>query len=138
MDVPCSDELEQVTLGSLLIDGTLHESENAREIMAILSPDDFFYYKNRLIYQGICTLWKQGYPVDQVTVTDQLIQSTHLDQVGAHYLSHIISLIPTSIHAIYYAKRVRELSLSRKRLSTIAQSAQDAWNGKQIVKGVEL
>jgi replicative DNA helicase len=105
--LPLSRENEISVLGSLLVDGELFS-----DVRMILNPNDFYYDQNKIIYEGMCELYKNGNKIDQVTVAYAL-KDKLADIGGTAYLSHLIAEVPTSIHAEYYARIVKNLSVLR-------------------------
>jgi replicative DNA helicase len=107
MRVPFSAEAEASVIGSILID-----SEVLKEID--LAPEDFFT-QCRTIYEVMVSLNGQ---VDQITVAHELQRTGKLQEIGgASYLSQIISEVPTSMNAEYYAKIVKECAINRRIMS---------------------
>src|SRR4030043_726364 len=98
--LPRSTEAENAVIASCLID-----SEVFPVVRAIIEADDFLSIPARETFQVIEKLWPG---VDQLTVT-QALNGNH-----AQYLSDIVSRIPTSVHAAYYARIVQVKSYQRK------------------------
>jgi len=111
MNVPHNLDAEVAVLGSILIDPDALGVVN-------LVPADFFSDQNQTVFQAILAL-KSG--VDQLTVAHELQRQGKLDEVGAGYLSHLVSLVPTSIHAKYYAGIVKQCAFNRRLISASEQ-----------------
>jgi replicative DNA helicase len=94
-------------LGSILID------PSALTLVSLL-PADFFDEQNQIVFQAMLNL-RDG--IDQITVAHELNRMGKLEEVGVSYLSHLISQVPTSIHAAYYAGIVRDCSFNRRLIS---------------------
>ncbi len=104
MVLPHNIEAEESVLASILVDpGCLGA------VAAILEPRDFFRSMNREVYEACLTV---GDGADQLTVTAELQRQGHKVEPG--YLSIIISRLPTSINAEYYAGIVSHLALCRR------------------------
>ena len=65
---------------------------------------------------------KLGEKTNQITVANELVNAGKLDEIGgASYLSHLISIVPTSLHCAYYAEIVIKSSYSRRLISAAGQ-----------------
>lgn len=106
---PYDLDCEESVLGSCLIDS------EAIDVISWLKPADFFSEQNQFIYSAMLNL-KEG--LNQVTVAQELVRMHRLDEAGGvAYLSHLVAIVPTSLHVEYYAKIVHKLSVSRKLIS---------------------
>ncbi len=104
---PHNSDAEEAVLGSVLIDG---------ECIRLLSlvPSDFFVETNSDIYQAMLNV---NLP-DQITVAHELVKMGKLESIGGtSYLSHLVSITPTSLHAEDYARIIKECSVNRKIIS---------------------
>src|SRR6185369_14967155 len=76
---PHNLEAEMSVLGAILItDRTLY----ALVIEEGLKPEDFYRERHRLIYDSMLHLYREGEPIDVLTVTEHLRQQGKLDDVG--------------------------------------------------------
>ena len=116
--IPHNEEAEESLLGAILLDGD--------QVARIdLQPQDFFDETHRAIYQAMLNLYKQSKGIDQITVAHELYRQGKLEDTGgAGYLSHLISIVPTSLHAPYYATVIKECSLNRSLIAAAGQIAQ--------------
>jgi len=106
--IPKDLDAEEAVLGSLLIDG------GAIEKISSLSKDDFFSERNQWIYDACLSV----VGINQITVAQELDRKNRLrDCGGAAYLSHLISIVPTSLDIEHYAEIVRRLSASRQLIN---------------------
>ena len=122
---PHDIDAEEAVNGSLLIDGRA-----IYEIAILLRPEDFYSEPNRLIYQACLALYQRNEAIDQITVAQELDRQDKLETCGgAAYLSHLISMVPTSLDIEHYARIVYRLSIMRQlisagdRISTIGYEA---------------
>ncbi len=117
---PHSQDAEFATIGSILID-----SEVLSEID--LQPDDFHDDRARWTYEAMLKL---GEASNQITVAQELARAGHLEGVGGvAFLSQVVSVVPTSIHAAYYADIVRQCAYRRKLIQAAGQIAATAYEG---------
>ena len=106
---------EESVIGSLLLDG-----EAITRISGFLKPDHFYRERNRWCYEACLRLLDRGEAMNQVTVAHDLDSADHLADVGgAAYLSHLVAVVPTSVHAIHYA-RIVERTATMRRLIGVA------------------
>lgn len=111
--IPHDDSSEEAVIGSLLVDG-----ETINDVVTVIKPDDFFFERNKWIYQACLSLHKRSEGINEVTVARELAHDEKLETVGgAAYLSHLISICPTSRHAEYYAGIVNRLAIHRRLIT---------------------
>jgi replicative DNA helicase len=114
---PHDIEAEKAVLGSMLID-----SEGIFKIATFLAPEDFFNPENQLVYEACFSLYQRNDGINQITVARELAQKERLEEVGgAAYLSHLVSMVPTSLHIEYYAQIVSRLAIMRRLISAGTQ-----------------
>jgi replicative DNA helicase len=111
---PYDQDAEEAVLGSILID-----SDAFNVVSDIVNPEDFFSDQNQYVFIAISNI---AVGINQITVAQELIRMGKLDDAGgAAYLSHLVAIVPTSLHAEYYAKIVKKLSVSRRIISLAGQ-----------------
>ena len=109
---PNSIEAEESVLGSILIDQSV-----LPEVRQVISPSDFFMVKNQWIYQSMLDMAAKGQPIDFMTLSEELKARGQLAEIGGHgFLSHLINVVPTAIHAYGYARYVRDNAISRQMI----------------------
>ena len=114
---PYDLDAEEAVLGSLLID-----SESINEIDTIIRAEDFFSEQNQFVYSACHNLFLRDEAINQITVAQELVRLGKLDEAGgAAYLSHLISMVPTSLHVRHYAQIVFRLSTMRRLISAAGQ-----------------
>jgi replicative DNA helicase len=115
--LPHDINAEEAVNGSLLIDGRA-----IYEIAIRVSPSDFYNEANRWIYQACMSLYERGDAIDQITVAQELDRQDRLEAAGgASYLSHLISVVPTSLDIEHYAQIVYRLSVMRQLIQAAAR-----------------
>jgi replicative DNA helicase len=114
---PHDIEAEEAVIGSLLID-----PEAILKIAVSLKSEDFFSETNRVIYQACLSLYQRNEAINQITLAHELMRQDKLEQIGgAAFLSHLISNVPTSLHAEYYAQIVSNTAVMRRLIAAAAQ-----------------
>src|SRR4051812_30230865 len=111
---PHNLEAEMSVLGAILIsDRTLY----ALVIEEGLKPEDFYRERHRLIYDAMLGLYREGEPIDVLTVSEQLKQKGQLDDVGGEgAVDALAGAVPSVANARRYAQIVRENALMRRLL----------------------
>jgi replicative DNA helicase len=114
---PHDIDAEEATVGSLLIDGA-----TISKIESLVQAEDFFSDRNRWIYEACVGLYQRNEAINQITVAQDLSRQEKLEKCGgAAFLSHLISVCPTSLDIEYYAKIVYRLSMMRKLINAADQ-----------------
>jgi replicative DNA helicase len=114
---PHDIEAEEAVIGSLLID-----PEAILKVAVSLKAEDFFSETNQVIYQACLALYQRNEVINQITVAHELMRQDKLEQIGgAAFLSHLISNVPTSLHAEYYAQIVSDAAVMRRLIAAAAQ-----------------
>lgn len=122
---PQNIEAEQSLLGALLID-----KDAIVNIAEVLHPLHFYRTEQHgQIYEAILELFERREPVDLVTVTERLKAKGALDKVGGSaYLTELINLVPTSAHAEYYARIIKEHATRRSLISSATRFVTEAYD----------
>lgn len=122
-----------------VLEGLFKQPEQFAEVEKILRPDDFFSDANRIIYQHIAAVCRDGGTPDMTRVVDSLKQSpADTAQIAAHHdcgwMAYVALLYQGASpgNATYYAERVRELA-NRRRLRELGIRLQQAAHGRHDV-----
>jgi replicative DNA helicase len=110
---PHDQDAEEAVNGSLLIDG-----KAVYEVATILRPDDFLSEANHWIYQACLSLYQRDEAINSITVAQELERQGRLDKCGGTaYLSHLVSIVPTTLDIEHYANIVYRLSIMRQLIT---------------------
>ena len=113
--LPHNIESEEAVLESILIDG-----ECITRLVPVLPGSDFYRERNQVCYDTA---------VDQTTLAGELVRTERLDLVGGMaYLSHLVSVTPTSVHAEDYAEVVSRTSTMRKLIQATYRISELGYN----------
>jgi replicative DNA helicase len=116
---PHDIDAEEAALGSLLIDGGA-----IIKIESLIQPQDFYSERNRWIFESCLALYQRSEGVNQITVAQELARRERLENSGgAAFLSHLISVCPTSMDVEHYAQIIYRLSMMRKLIIASDQIA---------------
>ena len=101
---------EEAVLGSILIDG-----ECLTRLVPLLKEGAFYRERNQLCFDAALSLFQRDQAVDQVTLAGELARTEKLVLAGGMaYLSHLVSITPTSVHAEDYAQVISRTSSMRR------------------------
>lgn len=107
---PHNVEAEEAVIGSLLVD-----PDAIVKTAIFLKPEAFYREKNRWLYEACLALYERNEAINQITVAQELARQGKLEEIGGvAYLSHLVSVLPTSVHVEYYAQIVHRLSIMRR------------------------
>ena len=125
-----SKEAETSVLGGILIKPTEAEVMLRKVEKYISNPNEFYKTSHKLIWDAIRKLSKNGDPIDQVTVTQQLINSGKIEHAGgAYYVTGLIEDTVSNANIEYHALIVKENYIKR-RLNTLSNELK-AISGKE-------
>ena len=102
-------DAERGVIGSLLIDESL-----VREMVSVVDAQDFLNPANRLIFQAARQLFRDGKPVDALTIRDR-VGSQYSD-----YMTQLIEITPTSANWREYAALMHSQATTQ-RIKNLAQ-----------------
>jgi len=120
---PQSNEAEESVLGALLID-----KDAVVEVVPILKSGHFYDEKHGLIYEAILMLYEEREPIDVVTVSEKLKTKKALKKVGGMSgLTELVNRVPTSAHAVNYAKIIKNLAVKRELISVGSRLVEKAF-----------
>lgn len=114
---PQALDLEASVLGRMMID------REALDVLGILSPADFYNESHGLIFAAIGELFRDGNPVDMITVTNQLRKNgtiSRLPENGAYYVAQLTANV-SAANVEYHARVVREMAIKRNLITIAAR-----------------
>lgn len=122
--LPHDIEAEEALIGSILIDGSCFS-----QVQPILKPEDFYRERNASCYTAATALFSRNQAIDQTTIAGELSRTDQLDATGGMaYLSHLVSITPTSIHAADYATIIWRTSTMRKLIRAATRISELGYN----------
>ena len=128
--LPHDLEAEEAVVGSVLIDGDCFS-----RVSPYIKAADFYRERNQLCFAACEALFQRDEAIDQVTLARELSRASQLETVGGMaYLSHLISVTPTSAHSEHYANVVARTATMRAMvpvLPPIAEAARD-WSAEEL------
>lgn len=116
---------EESVIGSILIDG-----DALPGITSFLKPRDFYGERNRHCFEAAVALSQRGSGVNQVTLSHELRLNDRLENIGGiGYLSHLVMVVPTSVHIEHYARIVQRMSIMRQLVDVGGRIAGIGYDG---------
>lgn len=137
LTMPHSVEAEQAVLGSMLIDDRC-----VPEVVARLSPEDFYMRQNRELYQVLFGMFNRFETIDPVTVLDRMKQAGVYDEnTTVAYLRQLMEITPTAANVLEYAGIVADKALLRRVGETAGELGQmvrsESGTAQQILEAAE-
>lgn len=101
-----------------LIGGVLLENSALDNLTEIISPEDFYSQRHKIIYAEMLKMRDKGVPIDIVSLPEALGVNVGLEKVGgASYIAQLGERIPTTANIEYYAKLLRDKALLRSLIT---------------------
>ena len=121
---PQAIEIEESVLGALLLD------QNAiTNAIAILRAEYFYVEENQFIYYAITSLFREGNPVDLLSVAEQLKKDGKFDEVGGlNKLVSLTSRITSAAHIEYHVRILSEKYIQRELIRVSTETLKDSYD----------
>ncbi len=112
--VPPADlDAETSVLGAILLDPAA-----ITRVLDRLNPDDFYRENNGQIYRAAQNLFREGEPIDTVTLAAELGKLGVLERVGGRaHLALLQESVPTAANVEHYARIVKDRAYKRRLIS---------------------
>jgi replicative DNA helicase len=110
---PQAIELEEAVLGAIML-----EKDKLLEVFEIIKDAECFYKsEHKKIYKCIQAVYKKGFPIDLLTVTDHLRKTGELELVGgAYYLTKLTMDVVSSAHVEAHSRIIIEKFIKREQI----------------------
>lgn len=116
---------EQSVLGSIFI-----APDKLISVREFINPEDFYKHAHRVIFKAMVDLSDRNEAIDATTVRSILDSQGDLQTVGGlTYLAELVSSVPTSANAEYYAQIVAEKAMLRQLINRLTESVNQAYEG---------
>lgn len=128
--MPSNPEAEQSVIGAMLLDQEAVVTASEK-----LLEDDFYNPRFRVLFSTIVALYREGKPVDVITLTEKLRENNVPEEIGSiEFLSDVLNSVPTSANVKYYADIVQQKSLLRQLIHTTEDIANRCYLGNEDVE----
>jgi replicative DNA helicase len=117
-------EMEEALLGSIMID-----PDGLVDVIPFLESTDFYQPRHQWIWDAFITLDQEKHYIDVLTVQEVLASRGQLEDVGGlEYLLQLSNRVPSSQHAVSYARNISELNTRRRLVKAATDIAQLAYH----------
>ena len=129
--LPQALEVERAVLGAMLIDNMA-----INRVVEVLGDETAFYHTpHRKVYAAIQSVSERGDPVDQVTLTAELVRRGQLEDVGgAVLIAELASEMATAANAEYHAQIVLEKAQRRRLIAAATQTLTESYEETEDVR----
>ena len=129
--LPQALEVERAVLGAMLIDNMA-----INRVVEVLGDETAFYHTpHRKVYAAIQSVSERGEPVDQVTLTAELVRRGQLDDIGgAVLIAELASEMATAANAEYHAQIVLEEAQRRRLIAAATQTITESYDKTEDVR----
>lgn len=130
---PQAVDVEKAVLGAMLLDNSA-----ISRVVEVLGDEAVFYLSaHRKIYASMLELYDRGEPVDQVTVTEQLLTRGELDDVGgAVAVAALAGEVATSANVVHYADIVLDRAMRRRLIEGSTQTVTESYEETEEVEAI--
>ncbi len=130
--MPNNQEAEQAVIGSMLMD---------REAIVLaseqLNEDDFYNSRFRTVFHAMVDLYREGRPVDLVTLPEKLRENQAPVEVsGVEFISNLLSAVPTSVNVKHYVDIVSEKAFLRSLIHATEDIANRCYQDTGDMEGL--
>lgn len=121
---PQAIDLEEAILGAIML-----EKHAMQSVVDILSPESFYKEHHEWIYEACLTLFKCSYPIDILTVTQELKRTKKLELLGGAYTITILTNRVASADNIeFHARIIQEKYILRKIIEIGTTAVHNGYN----------
>lgn len=120
---------EQALLGSLMI-----KPKALMDVADIVTPENFYAEKHRLIFKGMLSLDTKGEPIDIVSLTAELKDNKTFDQIGgSSYLAELVNMVPSAANVKRYAEIVAKKAALRQLIDSASHILELGYNEQEEI-----
>ena len=121
---PSDNAMEMAVLGAVIL-----ERDSMDRIASFITPDSFYHPNNKEVFLACHSLWKDGKPIDLMTVKSELSRRGKLNMVGgAFYLTELMGKVASAANIEHHAQALRQKFIRRGMMAAamaMFESAQD-------------
>ena len=129
---PQAVEFEKAVLGACII-----EQDAFGTVSDFLKPHSFYESKHQIIFQAIQSLAAANFPIDLLTVTEQLQKNGDLENAGgAAYLAELSRSMLSAAHLEYHARVVAQKALARDLINYTSSIQKLAFDETQDIESL--
>jgi replicative DNA helicase len=120
---PQAVDLEEAVLGALML-----EQDALNAVIDILKSEFFYKEQHQKIYSSICRLFANSYPVDILTVTNELKTQGELEFVGgAYYITQLTNRVASAANIEFHSRIISQKYIQRELIKIASEIEHDAY-----------
>lgn len=121
---PQAIDLEEAVLGAMMID-----NKGVNDVIDILSSESFYKEAHQHIFEAINQLFKEGQPIDLLTVSAQLKKNAKLDLAGGDfYLIGLTQKVSSSAHIEFHSRVILQKFIQRSLIRISSEIIEDCFD----------
>lgn len=126
--IPHNIDAEQNVLGSVFID-----QNTVKTISDVLSRDDFYNRRHRIIYGAILELFEDHIDIDYTTLIDRLeTQGLLADAGGSDYILGLSDTTPSIMNLEHYINIIRDRAVVRNMINVSKRIFEKGFKAKDL------
>lgn len=130
--MPHSIEAEQSVVGSMIMD-----QDAVITAIEIVRGEDFYGNQYRVLFEAMSELYKEGKPVDLVTLQEKLKEKDVPAELSSiDFIREVVSGVPTSANVKHYANIVKDKAMLRALIKANEEIAGMCYLGKDSVDDI--
>ncbi len=108
--LPHNKDAEEYILGGILMENSALDVTTE-----IISPDDFYAERHRIIYEEMLNLRDKGIAIDLISLPEFVENGGRLDKIGGvSYIAQLAERIPTTANIDYYCRIIKDKAILRE------------------------
>jgi replicative DNA helicase len=125
---PVDLEAERILLGSVIMG-----SEHTAELFELLTEEDFFDSRHRIIFRALKKLWQDAKPVDLAFLEGTITDAKEVESAGGiGYIASLIDGIFMKMRVDTYAARIRTKRIMRMLVIASSKIETDAYEADAL------
>jgi replicative DNA helicase len=103
-------------------------------ISQIVTADDFYVERPRILYQIIEELHRRSYPVDEITILERAKTKNLEEQIGGFLgIQYVLDRVETAVSSKYYANIVRDKAIARRLIKMSRRTIESIVGGSEAL-----
>lgn len=120
---PQAIPLEEAVLGAIMLD-----KDAVAVVLDILKPPAFYLQAHQVIYAAMLRLFERSYPIDLLTVNEELRKNEELEAAGGTaYLVDLTNKVASAANLEFHAKIVAQKYIQRELIRVSTTTIQNAF-----------
>ena len=126
---PQATDVEDAVLGAMMV-----STDSVDQVMDLLTPQSFYDFKNRSIFEAMLDLFNERSPIDMLTVVEKMRQKGTLEEVGGPArLASLTQKVGTGANIEYYVRILQQKTIQRNLIEASFGILKDAFDSSVTV-----